>query len=62
MNNKEYTREQLLNVIASYQRMIERSGTEYPTVVISDIFYSIKAVLDKNNYDGYYKELLTGKY
>lgn len=49
-NNTQYTREQLLDVIHSYLRQIERNGNEYPTVVLDDIAKSIQFVLDKNNY------------
>lgn len=52
MKNKSYTREELLKVMASYLRMIERSGEEFPTVVLDDIEKSIKYVLEVNAYDG----------
>lgn len=45
-NSKEhYTAEVLLDVLQSYQRMIERNGGEYPLVVLSDISASITHVL-----------------
>lgn len=50
--NKEMTREKLLDVLASYQRMIERDNWTYPTVVLDDIAQSIKYVLARNNYYG----------
>lgn len=49
-------REQLLDILGSYRRQIIRSGKEYPTVVIDDIFMSINHVLKANNYNGYYAE------
>ena len=48
--NKEMTREELLDVLASYQRMIERDNWTYPTAVLDDIAHSIKYVLARNNY------------
>ena len=48
MKKETYTTEQFLNVLKSYQRMIHRSGTEYPTVVLNDIYYSIKSILEKH--------------
>ena len=48
--NKPYTREQLLDILAAYRRMIRRSGAEFPTVVIDDIEKSITHVLKVNNY------------
>ena len=54
MKKEQYTVPVLLDVIASYQRMIERSGKEYPTVVLSDIDASIKAVLRVCEYNGRY--------
>lgn len=50
MKYKEYTREELLGVIASYQRMIERDDGQYPTVVLSDILSSAKYVCKVNNF------------
>lgn len=52
MNN----REELLDILGAYRRQIIRSGKEYPTVVISDIFDSINHVLRENNYMGLYVE------
>lgn len=46
--SKKLTREQLLDVLASYQTMIERDNGEYPTVVLDDIKHSIAAVLKMN--------------
>lgn len=42
------TREQLLDIMSSYLRMIERDNGEYPAVVLDDIAKSIKYVLEKN--------------
>lgn len=44
----QYTREQLLDVMASYIRMIEHDNGKYPTVVLDDIKCSITAVLKAN--------------
>ena len=46
-----YTKDQLLDVIKSYKKQIERSGKEYPTVVLDDISKSIDYVLKKNGID-----------
>ena len=40
-----YTKEQLVDILKSYQRMIDRGGKEYPAVVLDDIACSIKCVL-----------------
>lgn len=45
-----YTREELLEVIAGYSRMIQRSGKDFPTVVLDDIQKSIQFVLKINCY------------
>jgi len=58
MNKKEYTREELLDIIGSYMRMIERDDGEYPLAVLSDIQASANSVLKANNYQGRYKECL----
>lgn len=42
------TKEQLLDIMSSYLRMIKRDNGEYPTVVLDDIEKSIKFVLEKN--------------
>ena len=42
-----YNRETLIGVIKSYQRMIERSGKDFPTVVLSDLTASMGYVLKK---------------
>lgn len=56
MKASDYTKPVLLDVLGSYLRMIERSGDEYPTVVLNDIRSSIKFVLKTNNYDGKYAD------
>ena len=56
---KPYTREQLLAVLASYDRMIDRNAKEYPTVCLSDIQASIQAVLGTNQYEDQYKSYIT---
>lgn len=58
MKKKEYTKEVLLDVMGSYLRQINRSGKEYPTIVLSDLQASIKSVLKENNYDGKYQNEL----
>lgn len=55
MKKEDYTKDVLLDVLGSYLRQISRSGEEYPTVVLSDIQGSIKAVLKANEYNGMYK-------
>ncbi len=44
-SKEHYTVDVLLDVLQSYRRQIERSGKEYPTVVLSDISASIDYVL-----------------
>ena len=46
----------LLDILGAYRRQIIRSGKEYPTVVISDIFDSINHVLNAYGYDGKYAD------
>lgn len=58
MKKEKYTKDQLLDVLASYYRMIQRSGAEFPTVVIDDIEKSIIHVLKKNDYNGRYKKYM----
>ena len=48
MQKEIYTTEQFLSVLKSYQNMIQRSGKEYPTVVLDDIYHSIKSVIEKH--------------
>lgn len=45
IGKEHYTVDVLLDVLKSYKRQIERSGKEYPTVVLSDISASIDFVL-----------------
>ena len=47
---KEQTREELLDVIASYLKMIERDDYTYPTAVLCDIKASCKYILERNKY------------
>ena len=42
--------ETLLDFLGAYRRQIIRSGAEYPSVVIDDIFMSINHILNDNNY------------
>jgi hypothetical protein len=58
MKKEKYTTEQLIDVLASYYRMIQRSGAEYPAVVLDDIQKSTAAVLRANDYNGYYKKFM----
>lgn len=46
--------EMLLDFLGAYRRQIIRSGKEYPTVVLDDIFMSINHVLNDYNYKGRY--------
>lgn len=46
----------LLDILGAYRRQIIRSGKEYPTVVISDIFDSINHVLNNYDYEGTYAD------
>lgn len=55
MKESDYTKETLLDIIASYRLMIKRSGSEFPTVVLGDIYASAGAVLQTNNYRGRYE-------
>ena len=55
MKKDDYTKDVLLDVLGSYLRQISRSGEQYPTVVLSEIKDSIKAVLKVNEYNGMYK-------
>ena len=41
----KYTREQLIDILSSYLRQIERDNGNYPAVVLNDIKSSIIAVL-----------------
>ena len=58
MKNENYTKDQLLDVIGSYLAMIIRDEDSFPTVVLSDIKASAKAVLKANEYNGRYAKLL----
>lgn len=46
----------LLDILGAYRRQIIRSGKEYPTVVIDDIFASINHVLNNYDYEGKYAD------
>lgn len=56
---KSYTREELLEVLASYDRMIDRNAKKYPTVCLSDIQASIQFVLGVSQYENQYKSYAT---
>lgn len=45
ISKEHYTIDVLLDVMESYKRQIDRSGKEYPSVVLSDIEGSIEFVL-----------------
>ena len=45
MTVKELTKEELIDIMESYVRMINRNGREYPTVVLSDLNASLCSVL-----------------
>ena len=45
IGKEHYTVDVLLDILQSYKHQIERSGKEYPTVVIGDISASIDYVL-----------------
>lgn len=45
---RNYTREELLDVMASYLRQIENDNGKHPTAVINDIEASINFVLKMN--------------
>lgn len=45
MKSKELTRKQLIDILESYVRMIDRNGADYPTVTISDLSASLHSVL-----------------
>lgn len=46
----------LLDILGAYRRQIIRSGKEYPTVVLNDIFDSINHVLNNYDYNGRYAD------
>lgn len=59
---KDYSREELLSVLASYKRMIDRDNGEHPTAVLDDISKSIDHVLNENGYvDSVFINSLVGK-
>lgn len=58
MKIEKYTAEQLLDILGSYYRMIQRSGEDFPAVVIDDIQKSIIHVLNTNGYNGRYKKFM----
>lgn len=45
---KQYTVENLLDILNSYTRMIERDNGKYPAVVLDDIYHSIQCVLKES--------------
>ena len=54
-----YTKDVLLDIIGGYLKQIERSGKQYPTVVLSDLKASMEYVLKVNEYDGKHKDYLS---
>lgn len=51
IGDKKNTRDELLDILEDYLRMIDRNGLEYPSVVLTDIRVSIRAILKKNRRD-----------
>ena len=45
---KGYSKEDLLNILVCYYRMIKRDNGQYPGAVIDDLRVSIEYVLEKN--------------
>jgi hypothetical protein len=45
MKSKELTREQLIDILESYVRMIARNGADYPTATLSELYASLHSVL-----------------
>lgn len=58
MKREDYTNEVLLDVLASYARMIQVDKGKYPKVVLSDIDRSIRAVLKTCEYSGKFAKYL----
>jgi hypothetical protein len=56
LKKADYTVDVLLDVLGSYRRMIERSGGEFPTVVLSDIKASVTGILKTCEYKGKYAD------
>ena len=56
----EMTRDDLVEVMESYVRMINRNGRDYPTVVLSDLNASLCAVLSNSGKPEYmdYKRVI----
>lgn len=50
-HDNQYTREQLLDVMSGYLRMIKRDNSEFPVIILDDIAKSIEYVLEKNCYN-----------
>lgn len=42
-----YSRKQLLDIIYSWKRMIEKNGKKWPTACLNDLEHSMQFVLDK---------------
>jgi hypothetical protein len=53
---KQYTAENLLDILASYVRMIERDNEEHAAVILDDIYHSIKFILKENKIRAKYEE------
>lgn len=45
---KGYSKEDLLNILVCYYRMIKRDNGQHPLVVMDDLKCSIEYVLEKN--------------
>lgn len=50
MEKREYTRLDLIGILQSYRRMIERDNGQFPAVVLDDIYHSILIILARNGY------------
>lgn len=46
----------LLDFFGAYRRQIIRSGKDFPSVVLDDIFMSINHILNAYDYDGKYAD------
>lgn len=62
MNKKElWTIEDFLDILECYRLWILKSGEEFPTVVLSDIEASTRAILRNFGYDKRVKKYMEGK-
>ena len=61
MKKEDYTIETLLDVLECYRLWILKSGTDFPTVVLSDIEASTRGILKTCNYNKRIKKYMEGK-